>query len=130
MAPLGRYFLPEQPQHVIQRGNNRQPIFLCDDDYVRYRDWLIAAAAEQGCSIHAYALMTNHVHILVTPKRAESLPRMSRSAVVTSVTSTSRIGAPARCGRGATGRRRSTARPIFSGVLPLHRAQSGACRDG
>lgn len=79
MARLGRYFLPDQPLHVIQRGNNREPIFYCEDDYVRYRDWLVAAAAAHGCSIHAYVLMTNHVHLLLTPKRVDSLPRMMQS---------------------------------------------------
>jgi putative transposase len=79
MTRLGRYFLPEQPLHVIQRGNNRQPIFFCDEDRVRYRDWLAAASAEQGCAIHAYVLMTNHVHLLVTPRRVDSLPRTMQS---------------------------------------------------
>jgi putative transposase len=40
MAWLGRYFLCGQALHVIQRGNNRQPVFFCDDDYALYRDWL------------------------------------------------------------------------------------------
>lgn len=79
MARLGRYFLPDQPLHVIQRGNNREAIFFDDDDYARYRDWLAAAAAEHGCSIHAYVLMTNHVHLLVTPGAADSLPRTMQS---------------------------------------------------
>jgi len=76
MARLGRYFLPDQPLHVIQRGNNRQAIFFAAEDYARYRDWLAEAAARAGCAIHAYVLMTNHVHLLATPARADSLPRM------------------------------------------------------
>lgn len=79
MARLGRYFLPGQPLHVIQRGNNRQAIFFGDDDRARYRDWLAEAAARYGCAIHAYVLMTNHVHLLATPRDAESLPRMMQS---------------------------------------------------
>ncbi len=79
MARLGRYFLPDQPFHVIQRGNNRKAIFFSPDDYHRYREWLIGAAAEYDCAIHAYVLMTNHVHLLVTPGDAESLPRMMQS---------------------------------------------------
>jgi putative transposase len=75
----GRYFLPDQPLHVIQRGNNREPIFFCEEDYRRYRGWLAEAAAEYGCAIHAYVLMTNHVHLLVTPETAESLPRAMQS---------------------------------------------------
>jgi putative transposase len=79
MARLGRYFLPGQPLHVIQRGNNRTPIFFHDEDYARYRDWLARAAAAEGCAVHAYALMTNHVHLLVTPQSADSLPRLMQS---------------------------------------------------
>ena len=79
MARLGRYFLPDQPLHVIQRGNNRQKIFFADDDFALYRDWLAEAAAANGCAIHAYVLMTNHVHLLVTPGGADSLPRTMQS---------------------------------------------------
>lgn len=79
MARLGRYFVADQPLHVIQRGNNRRPIFFEDEDYARYRGWLAEAAAEYGCAIHAYVLMINHVHLLVTPKKKESLPRLMQS---------------------------------------------------
>jgi putative transposase len=79
MARLGRYFLPDQALHVIQRGNNREAIFFTDDDFSAYRDWLAAAAADHGCTIHAYVLMTNHVHLLVTPRSADSLPRTMQS---------------------------------------------------
>jgi putative transposase len=61
MARGGRYFLPEQPLHVIQRGNNREAIFFDDIDYERYADWLAAAATAYRCAVHAYVLMTNHV---------------------------------------------------------------------
>ena len=79
VARLGRYFLPDQPLHVIQRGNNREAIFFGEEDYARYRDWLAAVAAEYGCAIHGYVLMTNHVHLLVTPRAADSLPRTMQS---------------------------------------------------
>ncbi len=79
MARLGRYFLPDQPLHVIQRGNDRRAVFFTPDDYARYRDWLIAAAGEYGCAVHAYVLMTNHVHLLVTPSSATSLPSTMQS---------------------------------------------------
>jgi putative transposase len=75
MARQGRYFLPGQPLHLIQRGNNRQAVFHCEDDYRRYCAWLGEAARSYGCAIHAYVLMTNHVHLLVTPEDAESVPR-------------------------------------------------------
>ncbi len=79
MARLGRFFLPDQPLHVIQRGNNRQPVFFAKDNYRRYRDWLAGAAAQHDCAVHAYVLMTNHVHLLVTPGEADSLPRLMQS---------------------------------------------------
>ena len=46
MARPGRYFLPDQPLRVIQRGNNREAIFFAEDDDACYRDWLVAVAAE------------------------------------------------------------------------------------
>jgi putative transposase len=74
-----RYFLPGQPLHIIQRGNNRQPIFFHDDDYRLYLDWLKDAADANACAVHAYVLMTNHVHLLVTPDSEESVPRTMQS---------------------------------------------------
>lgn len=79
MARLGRYFLPDQPLHVIQRGNNRQKVFFSDRDREAYLAWLLAAARDHACRIHAYVLMTNHVHLLLTPEAAESLPRLMQS---------------------------------------------------
>jgi putative transposase len=76
MARLGRYFLPDLPQHLIQRGNNRAPIFLDDDDRRFYLEALGKAAAAEGCALHGYVLMTNHVHILATPRAPRSIPRM------------------------------------------------------
>jgi putative transposase len=52
---------------VIQRGNNRDEIFCAQADYRFYLDKLRAAAAKHECDIHAYVLMTNHVHLLLTP---------------------------------------------------------------
>ena len=79
MPRSSRFFLPDQPLHVIQRGNNRQAIFFAEDDYGRYRDWLVDAAAKYGCRVHAYVLMTNHVHLLLTPKKAAAVPRLLMS---------------------------------------------------
>jgi putative transposase len=61
---------------VIQRGNNRTPIFVTHDDYSFYLDCLLAATQRHGAAIHAYVLMTNHVHLLVTPLRPTSLPKI------------------------------------------------------
>lgn len=79
MARLGRYFVEGQALHVIQRGNDRQAIFYAEGDYVLYRDWLTEVAATFGAQVHAWVLMTNHVHLLVTPGSAVCLPRMMQS---------------------------------------------------
>lgn len=73
MARLPRFGLPGQPQHVIQRGNNRNEIFCTEADYRFYLDKLKGAAAKHGCNIHAYVLMTNHVHLLITPERKDGI---------------------------------------------------------
>ena len=62
-----RFNLVGIPQHVIQRGHNREPCFYSEQDYRRYLDDLKEAAKKNECRVHAYVLMTNHVHILVTP---------------------------------------------------------------
>jgi putative transposase len=67
MARLARMNLPGQPQHVIVRGNNRAEIFCCETDYYFYLDKLQAACKKHDCQIHAYVMMTNHVHLLITP---------------------------------------------------------------
>lgn len=79
MARLARYVVPGIPQHVIQRGNNRQAIFAADGDYVAYLDWLQQGAQANGLHLHAYVLMTNHVHLLVTPMAEDSIGRTLQS---------------------------------------------------
>ena len=79
MPRLPRFFAPETPLHVIQRGHNRQPIFGADTDLAFFKQCLIHAARANGVAIHAYALMTNHVHLLATPGLAVSLPRMMQA---------------------------------------------------
>ncbi len=79
MARLPRLFVPGQPLHVIQRGNNREPIFASDEDYRFYLRCLQEAADAQGLAIHAYVLMTNHVHLLATPETESSLSKTLQS---------------------------------------------------
>ena len=68
-----RFFLPDMPVHVVQRGNNRQAIFFDDNDYRVYLDWLGDAAASHACAIHAFVLMTNHIHLLLTPRTSQAV---------------------------------------------------------
>lgn len=70
---LPRYVAPGVPQHVIQRGNNRSAIFAADSDYRFFRDCLRSACEAHACQVHAYALMTNHVHLLITPTTASGI---------------------------------------------------------
>lgn len=79
MARLPRFFVPDTPQHVIQRGNDRQPIFRTSADHAFFKSCLEFAACRHGVAIHAYVLMTNHVHLLATPEAATSLPRAMQS---------------------------------------------------
>jgi putative transposase len=76
MARLPRLDLPQVPQHVVQRGNNLQPCFLAEEDYLHYRDDLADAATHCGCAIHAYVLMADHVHLLVTGAERGAISRM------------------------------------------------------
>jgi len=76
MARLPRLDLPKIPQHVIQRGNNRRPCFVSSEDYTRYCEDLANAASHCGCAIHAYVLMTNHVHLLLTGSQRGAVSRM------------------------------------------------------
>ncbi|MBO9468907.1 transposase [Endozoicomonas sp. G2_2] len=79
MPRLPRFNLVDVPQHVIQRGNNRQACFFEADDYLFYLECLKEASKSAGCDIHAYVLMTNHVHILATPRRDHAVSRMMQS---------------------------------------------------
>ena len=71
-----RFFVPDVPVHVVQRGNNRQAVFFDQGDYRAWLDWLDSGALRYGCQIHAYVLMTNHVHLLLSPAGQHSIPRM------------------------------------------------------
>ena len=73
MARLPRFVMPGQSQHVILRGNNRAEIFCADADYRFFLEKLQLACEKHPCDIHAYVLMTNHVHLLITPHQAQSL---------------------------------------------------------
>ena len=79
MARLPRYVLPGQPQHIIQRGNNRQVIFTNDADFQCFRDAMVSAADQHGLAIHAYVWMSNHIHLLATPEHEQSISRVFQS---------------------------------------------------
>ncbi len=71
--------MPGVPQHVIQRGNNRQVSFFTDEDYRFYLQSMNTAADKFNCEVHAYGLMTNHVHLLVTEQAQYGISQMMQS---------------------------------------------------
>ncbi len=74
-----RIDLPDIPQHVLQRGDGRQPCFFIEADYLCYRTLLREAALREGCAVHAYVLMTNHMHLLLTPQQPHTISRTLQS---------------------------------------------------
>lgn len=71
-----RIHLNDVPLHIVQRGHNREACFYAEEDYHAYLHWLGEALTKERCALHAYALMTNHVHLLLTPRQAENVPRL------------------------------------------------------
>ena len=69
MARQPRLIVPDVALHIVQRGVNREDCFRGDADRLVYLALLRDSSAATGCGIHAYCLMTNHVHLLVTPSR-------------------------------------------------------------
>ena len=76
MPRLARFVIAGQPQHVVQRGNSRQDIYNENGDYHFYLEKLKEAADKRHCDIHAYVLMTDHVHLQVTPHQDTSIAKI------------------------------------------------------
>ncbi len=76
MARLPRFDLAGVPQHVVQRGSNRLPCFLDDSDRERYLQCLRQGLSRFDCQLHAYVLIDNHVHLLLTPASAGAVSRL------------------------------------------------------
>ncbi|WP_343989429.1 transposase, partial [Kangiella japonica] len=79
MARKPRLDLSGCTQHIIQRGNNRQVCFVSEEDFSLYAHYLYKASKKFGVDIHAWVFMTNHVHLLVTPKVAGAVSTMMLS---------------------------------------------------
>jgi putative transposase len=75
MPRIARVVAEGYPHHIIQRGNNRQNVFFDSEDRVFYLELLKKYSKECGNSVHAYCLMENHVHMLLTPERQDSLAK-------------------------------------------------------
>ncbi len=79
MARLPRLNLPNIPQHVVQRGNNRQVCFFSEQDYTVYLAKLKDYAKKCHVKVHAFVLMTNHVHLLMTPETEKGVSQLMQS---------------------------------------------------
>lgn len=79
MPRRARIALPGVPLHLIQRGNNRQVCFFAEDDCHFYLDWLAEHAPRCGCHLHAWVLMSNHVHLLLTPVAEDSAGQLMKA---------------------------------------------------
>ena len=74
-----RFYQPGLPVHVFQRGHNKESVFFETEDYLTYLRILKESAESSGCLIHAYVLMTNHVHLLVTPESSAAISLLFQS---------------------------------------------------
>ena len=79
MARLPRVSPVDVPVHIIQRGNNRQVCFVAEEDYGAYTGWLKEYSKKYKVDIHAWVMMTNHVHLLCTPLRSGAVSQMMQS---------------------------------------------------
>ena len=67
MSQLPRIIVPGVAHHVTQRGNRRQRVFLIDDDYALYKDWLAQSCQANGVAVWSYCFMPNRVHLILVP---------------------------------------------------------------
>ncbi len=79
MSRKPRFIIPGVLVHVVQRGRSREAVFHQEPDYQAYPDYLKDGAERYQCSIHAYVLMTNHIHILATPKDGQGITHQRKS---------------------------------------------------
>jgi putative transposase len=79
MSRLPRIVVPGETLHIMHRGNNRQDIFHSEEDRVRFKGDLLISLKKADCSLHAYVIMDNHFHLLVTPKNRTELAKFMQS---------------------------------------------------
>ena len=68
--------IADYPHHIVQRAHNRAACFFADEDYQAYLHWLGEGLQKTEGRLHAYVLMTNHVHLLLTPNAADDILRL------------------------------------------------------
>src|SRR5688572_13835543 len=115
MPRTARTVLDDCPLHIVQRGINRNACFLLPSDYWMYLQDLAELSVRFRCSVHAYCLMTNHVHLLLTPHSSDACSLLMKNLGQHHVQRViAGLGAPERCGRGASVRALSPPRATSS----------------
>ncbi len=79
MARLPRIVIPNHPLHIMHRGNNRQDIFENEDDMTRIKEDIAQALSKSDCSLHSYVIMSNHLHLLISPADKEQLSKFMQT---------------------------------------------------
>lgn len=79
MPRRARQYIPELPYHIVQRGNNREVCFIEPENYQFYLELWQELSVKYQVAVHAYGLMTNHIHFLVTPKADDSISRVMKT---------------------------------------------------
>lgn len=79
MARLPRIVIPNHPLHIMHRGNNRQDIFESKKDMNRIKEDIAEGLTKTGCRLHAYVIMTNHLHLLITPTDKKQLSKFMQA---------------------------------------------------
>ena len=83
MPRVARTVITDVPHHIVQRGNNRQDIFFVDEDRQAYLDVLKEQSDKYGLEVTGYCLMSNHIHLVATPKNEDSLAKaVGRAAFI------------------------------------------------
>jgi putative transposase len=78
MSRKPRLVVPEWPVHIVQRGNDRMACFRGEGDYLVYLALLRQISKRTSCEVHAYCLMSNHIHLLVTPQSANACSKLMK----------------------------------------------------
>ena len=86
-----RVYAPGITSHIVQRGNNRSACFFYEDDFKIYINALASALIQYDVKLHAFVLMTNHVHLLMTPATTEGISRVMQSVGRTYVSTINRL---------------------------------------
>ncbi len=79
MARLPRIVVPNKPVHVIHLGNNRQDIFEFEEDMIRITEDIAHTLSKSDCHLHAYVIMSNHMHLLITPEDKVQLSKFMQT---------------------------------------------------